>query len=161
MKLMKNGKAASADGILPEFIKNLRPKGKRWLSNIFSYIKNSNTLPKISHQAKVIAILKPGKPGHDLKNYRSISLLSVIYKRFERVLLKIIQAQIEKALLKEQVGFKQGRSCCKQVLSLVWHVKNGLQKRLKSGAVFLDLTSAYDTVWKRGLLLKFTKILKI
>lgn len=30
----------------------------------------------------------------------------------------------------------------------------------KSGAVFLDLSSAYDTVWKRGLLHKMGKIVK-
>lgn len=30
----------------------------------------------------------------------------------------------------------------------------------KSGAVFFDLSSAYDTVWKRGLLFKIVKIVK-
>ena len=126
----------------------------------FFHTSRINTLPKLWRQAKVIAILKPGKPGRDPKNYRPISLLSVIYKLFKRVRLKRIQPQVEKALPKEQAGFRQGRSCCEQVLSLVTHVENGLQNRLKSGAVFLDLTSTYDTVWKRGLLLKLAQIFK-
>lgn len=42
---------------------------------------------------------------------------------------------------------------------MVTHFENGFQERKKSGAVFLDLTCAYDTVWKRGLLLKLANIL--
>lgn len=85
--------------------------------------------------------------------------MSVVYKLFERVLLARIQLKIEDTLPKEQAGFRQNRSCCEQVLSMVTHVENGFQERKKSGAVFLDLTSAYDTVWKRGLLLKLANIL--
>jgi len=43
---------------------------------------------------------------------------------------------------------------------MVTHIENGFQNKIKSGAIFLDLTCAYDTVWKRGLLLKLVKILK-
>jgi hypothetical protein len=39
-------------------------------------------------------------------------------------------------------------------------VENGFQQKAKSGAVFLDLSSAYDTVWTRGLLLKMAKIVR-
>lgn len=108
----------------------------------------------------MIAILKPGRPGDDPKNSRPISLLTVIYKLFERILLNRIQTQIKMALPKEQVGFRQRRICCEQALSLVTNIENGFQKCLKSSAVFLNLTSTYNAVWKQGLLLKLTKILK-
>ncbi|KAL4153463.1 hypothetical protein QTP88_001296 [Uroleucon formosanum] len=160
LKLVKSGKAAGVDGILPDFLKFLGPKGKAWLTNLFSAVKNNNVLPKLWRETKVIAILKPGKPGNDPKSYRSIALLSVVYKLFERVLQTRIIEQIEKNLPKEQAGFRRGRSCGEQVLSMVTHIENGFQSKLKSGAVFIDLTCAYDTVWKRGLLLKLAKILK-
>lgn len=57
LSLVKNGKAAGVDGILPEFIKHIEPKGKLWLTNLFSYVKNTSTLPKVWHEAKVVAIL--------------------------------------------------------------------------------------------------------
>ncbi|KAF0742628.1 Uncharacterized protein FWK35_00018990 [Aphis craccivora] len=123
LSLVKNGKAAGVDRVLPEFIKHIGPKGKLRLTNLFSYVKNTATLPKVWHKAKVIATLKPV------------------------------------TLPKEQAGFRQNRNCCGQVLPMVTHVKNGFQERRKSGAVFLDLTCAYDTVWKRGLLLKLANIL--
>jgi len=39
-------------------------------------------------------------------------------------------------------------------------VENGFQQKAKSGAVFLDLSLAYDTVWTRGLLRKMAIIVK-
>lgn len=160
MKLVKSGNAAGVDGILPEFLKFLGPKCNVWITNFFSTVKSYNVLPKLWRETKVIAILKPGKPENDPKSYRPISLLLVVYKLFERVLLTRIIEQIEKHLPKEQAGFRRGRSCGEQVLSMVTHIENGFQNKLKSGAVFLDLTCAYDTVWKRGFLLKLAKILK-
>jgi len=48
----------------------------------FIISKNNNTLPKQWHEAKVVAILKPGKPDDDPKSYRLILILNVVYKFF-------------------------------------------------------------------------------
>ena len=40
------------------------------------------------------------------------------------------------------------------------YVERGFQEKLKTGAVFLDLTAAYDTVWIDGLVTKLTRIIK-
>lgn len=81
-----------------------------------------------------------------------------MYKLFESLLFRRISPLLERTLPKEQTGFRSGRNCCEQVLAQKTHVENGFQD--KSGAVFLELSVAYDTVWKRGLLLKLAKILK-
>lgn len=39
--------------------------------------------------------------------------------------------------------------------SLVTHTGKGFQKNEKTGIVFIDLSSAYDTAWRTGLLFKF------
>jgi len=36
--------------------------------------------------------------------------------------------------------------------SVTTFIENGFQQNLKTGAVFLDLTAAYDTVWHTGLI---------
>jgi len=46
------------------------------------------------------------------------------------------------------------------VFALTTFVENRFQEKKKSGAVFLDLSSAYDTAWKKGLLLKLARIIK-
>lgn len=109
------------------------------------------TIPKIWHKAKVVAILKPNKTGDNLKNYRPISLLSIVYKLFERLLLRRVSSQLESMPPKEQAGFRNRKNCCEQMLTLTTREEHGFQEKLKSGAVFFDLSIAYDTVWKRGL----------
>lgn len=42
-------------------------------------------------------------------------------------------------------------------MTLTNHIEAGFQRQLKTGVVFIDLTAAYDTVWKKGLLYKFIK----
>lgn len=42
-----------------------------------------------------------------------------------------------------------GRSCTNQVLSLTSYIEAGIQKILKTASAFLDLSSAYDTAYKR------------
>lgn len=36
LMLLKNGKAADVDGILPKFLKHMGIKGKFWLARLFS-----------------------------------------------------------------------------------------------------------------------------
>ena len=57
-----------------------------------------------------------------------------------------------------QVGVRHGRSTCDQVPALTTLIENGFEKTLKTGAVFLDLTAAYDTIWHTGLLINYPSV---
>jgi hypothetical protein len=116
-------------------------------------IVSTSKIPNLFKRAKVIAIIKPGKDGTDPAHYRPISLLSVVYKLLERLILQRIQPLIEN-VTHNQAGFRQHRSCTEQVMALTTHVEAGFQHQLKTGAVFVDLTAAYDTVWREGLMIK-------
>ena len=78
-----------------------------------------NKIPKIWRQSKIIAILKPG------------------------------QTLFEQHLIKEQVGFRHGKSCTSQLLSLTQHIEDGYQRSMNTGAAFVDLSAAYDKVNNR------------
>jgi hypothetical protein len=54
-----------------------------------------------------------------------------------------------------QAGF---RSCTEQVLALISHIEAGLQRKLKTSVIFINLTAAYDTVCRDGLMLKFIQV---
>jgi len=79
-------------------------------------------------------------------NYRIISLLSVCYKLLERLALQRISPTVEGLLSPDQAVFQRGRSTCDQVSALTTFIENRFQQNLKTGAVFLDFTAAYDTV---------------
>lgn len=116
-------------------------------------------LPELRKKSKVIVFFKPNKPPDLPENYRPISLLSCSYKLFERVILARISEVIDANFPKEHAGFRKNRSCCDQVLALTNYIELGYEKGLKTGVVFLDLSAAYDTVWKRGVMYKLSKIL--
>jgi hypothetical protein len=73
----------------------------------------SETLSRpFSAKAKVIAILKPGKPANEASSYRPISLLSVCHKFLEKLIYNRISPIIEEHLPIEQAGFRPNRNCC-------------------------------------------------
>jgi len=59
----------------------------------------------------------------------------------------------------EQVGFRHGRSAVDQVTLLTQDIEVSFSAKKKAGAVFVDLTAAYDTAWHRGLTCKMLRLL--
>jgi len=78
LQKMKPATAPGYDNIHVEFLKNLGPKARAWLSKFFSRIMATHSVPKIWRKAKVIAVEKPGKDPSLASNYCPISLLSVL-----------------------------------------------------------------------------------
>ena len=66
---------------------------------------------------------------------------------------------IDPQLPHEQAGFRPGRSTLDQVAKLTSEIEQTFDGNLKGAAVFVDLTTAYDTVWRRGLILKLLRML--
>ena len=113
----------------------------------------------IWRRALVVAIPKPAKPVGDPKSYRPISLLCVPYKILERLIYARVEPLIDPLLPKEQAGFRRGKSTVDQVVLLTQNIEDSFEAKKKAGAVFIDLTAAYDTVWHRGLTCKLLRLL--
>ena len=58
---------------------------------------------------------------------------------------------VDPLLPREEAGFQRGRSTVDQTVLLTQNIENSFEANSKAGAVFVDLTAAYDTVWHRGL----------
>jgi hypothetical protein len=108
--------------------------------------------------ARVISILKPGKDPALPSSYRPISLLDTIGKIVEKILLSRILHEVgERGLLRdEQFEFRPKHSTSLQPARLVEIVTRNFGERRLTGAVFLDVAKAFDTVWIDGLLYKLT-----
>ena len=151
---LKNNKASGRDDILVEQLKHLGPKAHKWLLTMLNICFMENKIPTIWRQSKIIAILKPGKDSSIPKNYRPISLLCHTYKLYERMILNRIAPTIEQHLIKEQAGFRSGKSCTSQLLNLTQHIEDGYEEGMITGTAFVDLSAAYDTVSHRLLIQK-------
>ena len=151
LKHLKPGKAPGPDSICPELLLHAGAALKSWLCGFLSTCLHHLKIPKIWRRALVDAIPKSMKPVEDPKSYSPISLLCVPYKILERLIYTRIESIVDPLLPREQAGFRQGRSTVDQTVLLTQHIEDSFETKKKAGAVFVDLTAAYDTVWHRGL----------
>lgn len=122
---LKTNKAAGIDGIFPKFLKHLGVCAENWLLALFNYILQTAHFPPLFKRVRVVAIAKPGKDGTDPSHFRPISLLSVVSKLFERLVLNRIEPKIDAFTPVNQAGFRKNRSCEDQVLALCSFIEYG------------------------------------
>ena len=97
-------------------------------------------------------------PVENPKSYRPISLLCVPYKILERLIYARVELLIDLLLPIEQARFRRGKKTVNQVVLLTHNIEDSFEVK-KAGAIFVDLTAAYDTVWHRGLTCKLLRLL--
>ena len=74
------------------------------------------------------------------------------------MILNRIAPVVEQRIIKEQAGFRTEKSCTSQLLNLTQHIEDGYQRGMITGAAFVDLSAAYDTVNHRILIQKLYNI---
>lgn len=126
------------------------------ITMIFNSIIRVGYFPSQWKVASIIVIPKPGKPPEKVESYRPISLLPILSKVFEKLLLKRLRPIIkEKNLIpNHQFGFRQDHATIEQVHRVTNTIRQSLEKREFCSAVFLDISQAFDKVWHIGLLYK-------
>ncbi|KAK6763097.1 hypothetical protein RB195_023707 [Necator americanus] len=102
---VKNSSSFGLDRIKLEHLKFLPPVLINTLTRFFTCYLSECKVPKRWKTSKVMLLYETGDP-QDISNYRSICLLSVIYKLFTRVVLNRIERTLDEGQPCEQSGFK-------------------------------------------------------
>lgn len=154
-------KAPGFDLITGKVLKELPKIGIKKLTTLINAAFRIKYVPKVWKFAEVIMIPKPGKPPNEITSYRPISLLPIMSKLFERLLLKRMKPLIERKELIpiHQYGFRDRHSTIDQVHRITDIIEKALEEKKICSAVFLDVAQAFDKVWHDGLLLKLKKVL--
>ena len=76
------------------------------------------------------------------------------------MILNCFGPTIYEKLIPEQAGFRSGRSCTGQIIKLTEHIEDGFKKGMVTGAIFVDLSAAYDSINHQKLLHKLLEITK-
>ena len=92
-------------------------------------------------------------------NYRPISVLTVTSKIIERLVHNQLYEYLEnnKLLISQQYGFRKNRSTDRAVTLLTDYIRSNMDSRCCTGAIYIDLKKAFDTV-DHGVLLSKLKI---
>jgi hypothetical protein len=98
-----------------------------------------------------------------VSSYQPISLLPIISKLLEKLILKIIRSDTntEEWIPSHQFGFRENHSAVRQIHRITHKIHQALENKEYCTSVFLDVKQAFDRVWYPGLLYKINKYLPI
>jgi hypothetical protein len=155
---VKFSKSPGLNGIPNRALKHLPQRAVNLLFLIFNTILVTHHFPTAWKHARVFSILKPGKDPALPSSYRPISLLDTIGKLFEKILLARIlyEVNVRGLMRNEQFGFRPKQSTSLQLALFVERIARNFGEKRLTGAGFLDMAKAFDTVWIDGLLYKLT-----
>jgi len=152
-------KAPGYDLITGKIIKELPDIALQKLQYIINACFKARYMPWHWKIAEVILIPKPGKPPTEVTSYRPISLLPIMSKLFERLLLKRLMVIIKnkKLIPTHQFGFRTNHSTIEQVHRITNLIEKTLEEGKVCSAIFLDVAQAFDKVWHKGLDIKLQR----
>ena len=125
------------------------------LTKIVNMSLEQGIVPDDFKDAKVIPVFKKGK-SKDLDNYRPISVLPIISKILERAVQEQLYMYLttHQLLNPYQCGFRRFHSTETAAISLTDTIRGNIDQKLITGAVFVDLRKAFDTIDHHLLLAK-------
>ena len=123
---------------------------------LFDWSFKIGYVPKIWKQANIVPIPKPDRDHSLCKNHRPISLLSGVGKLLERIItMRLMWYLNENHMLHySQAGFQSWHNTSELLLRFTESIYAAFDKNSVSYAILLDISSAYDSIWRDGLRFK-------
>ena len=152
-------KAVGPDKISPHTLSRCADQLAAPLAALFQACLVQNKWPKIWKRANVVAIHKKNRRTSP-QNYRPISLLSIVAKVYERILVKNITNFFDTHHLisNRQFGFRSKRSVSDLLLQLTSTWQKSLDKGTDTCVIALDIAGAFDRVWHKGITAKLESL---
>ena len=156
---LNTSKANGPDGISATMLKSTAHSIAPGLTKLFNKSISSGRMPLTWKTSSVVPIPK-GDDKSSVKNYRQISLLSIISKLLERHMYWQIATHLEVyyPISLQQWGFQRKKSTTAALLDVynTWAME--VDKGKEICAIFFDLKKAFDSVPHKSLIEKLTSI---
>ena len=161
-KIMRGLKKSNLShcGIPGKFISLIATPLSFALSKLFNNLFVEGIFPSIWKISHVTAVFKYKGKKSDVANYRPISLLPTLSKICESIIHKrLLDHCLENDIITlKQAAYLQGDSTVQQLIYIVDKIKKQWTKGNITHGIFLDVKSAFDKVWHKGLLAKLSQI---
>jgi hypothetical protein len=156
LKKITSKPSLDSDLISNVILKRLHKEARMDMLNLFNSTLATSTIPKIWKQATLTMIIKKDADNSLIKSYRPISILSVIGKLCEKILIKRFVQYLESKniMVAHQSGFRKHRNTSDNITVLTQSVKNAFSNGQHLVSIFFDIASAFDKVWHNGLIFK-------
>jgi len=138
-------KSTGYDSIPPRLLKPVAKHISVHVSAIFNTCIDSQTFPENAKLAEVVPLFKKDD-SLIIKNYRPVSILPSLSKIVERIIHNQLETFMDCTLDPHMAAYRKGYSCEHVLLNLVEQWKSALDMKLHAGAIFMDLSKAFDSL---------------
>ena len=151
--------AAGPDGIHNQMLKNLPRNFKYRILDMANLSMSKSQLASTWKIAHITMLPKTSINKNDPTNYRPISLISCLGKLIERLVQTRLYNYLESNSLInfQQSGFRQKRRTSDNLVYISQKCQESFNRGWKVGALFFDISKAFDEVWHKGLISKMIK----
>ena len=155
---LQNDKPAGMDNIDGRLLKVVSNIIALPICHIFNLSLKEGIFPQVWKSAKVVPLPKNKQKSFSAVNSRPISILPVLSKLMERVVLKQVLYYFSFNQLNSdfQHAYKSDHSTCTALTDMVDKWLTYTDKKLMVGAALLDFSAAFDVLDHRLLLNKLT-----
>ena len=163
IKDMKMEKSGGPDLLTNEHIYFGGPVLVSHLQHLFQLILAGEQSPKEMRKGLTISIPKdPRKKKQTSENQRGITLLNVMYKLFEKVILNrfLWWRDMRNLVFPDpaQCAYQQGKSCLNASFNLQECITHNTEQGSTVYTCFLDTSKAFDVVWHIGIFVKLYEL---
>ncbi|BHF85252.1 hypothetical protein SprV_1002841500 [Sparganum proliferum] len=145
-------KAPTSDSAPAEVYKHDGPKFMEHLTTLFHQMWHQGEVPQNFKGATIIYLYKRIGNRQVCDNYRGIFLLDIAGKIFAHILLNRQNNHLDQGLLSNsQCGFGSYRGPMDRIFAARQLQEKCLEMRTHLYSNFVDLTKAFDTVYREGL----------
>ena len=147
LEKLRTDKSSGVDEIHPMLLRELRDEIAQPLAELFKASLETGVVPEDWRSANITSLFKKGRRC-DSKNYRPISLTSIVCKILESVIKDEVVKHLDRfKLIKDsQHGFTKGRSCLTNLLEFFEEVTSILDGGKPVDVIYLDFAKAFDKV---------------
>lgn len=145
IKAMKGDTACGPDKISVDMLQAGGAVMHTMLATLFTEYLQTKKVPDQWRTSRTVLLHKKGDK-EDIGNYRPISLLSVLYKTFSKIILSRVERQLDDFQPPEQAGFRKGFSVNDHIHTLSQLIERCREYRMPLVLVFVDYAKAFDSI---------------
>ena len=155
LRSLKKNKAVGLDNLPASFLKDIAFVITKPLTHVINRSLIIGVVPIDFKSGKITPIYKSG-PADDLNNYRPITVLSSVSKILEKCVHDQVMNHLESnnLLSVHQFGFRAKRSTELAATSFIDSIRLAMDNGEYTGAVYIDLSKAFDTISHASILNK-------
>ncbi|XP_060075891.1 uncharacterized protein LOC132555559 [Ylistrum balloti] len=143
IKQLSTKKATGLDGISARLLKACNNRISHPLCNMINFSFQSSTFPSQLKMAQVVPVYKK-KDAMDKQNYRPVSILPCISKKFERSMSDQLVQYFSNIFNSFLAAFRPGFGCQSTLMRLAEDWRKALDNQEYVAAILMDLSKAFD-----------------